>query len=146
MQDDDIMSLAPLGAVSTLRTLVIDGATLVDPEGVARLTSLQTLTATGVFDDAAPLATLINLQRLRIAQTSLADRQSDPRSDPARANLGIGTANFLYLQGNPFRVRTKPPTCRPCKRAVRRSTATANSRFVLRFLVRPEWPGRRSAG
>ncbi|HYP91310.1 MAG TPA: leucine-rich repeat domain-containing protein [Polyangiaceae bacterium] len=72
MQGDDIIDLAPLGAVGTLRTLVIDGSTVQRPEGVALLTSLESLTATGVFDDAAPLATLTLLQRLRIAGHPLA--------------------------------------------------------------------------
>jgi internalin A len=71
LQGDTIDNLGPLGAVSTLRVLSIDGATVLHPEGVAALTSLEELTATGVFDDAAPLAPLTKLKKLRIAQKPL---------------------------------------------------------------------------
>jgi internalin A len=71
MLGDTIESLGPLGAVSTLRSLNINGATLLHPEGVAAVTSLEELLATGVFDDAAPLASLTHLKKLRIAQKPL---------------------------------------------------------------------------
>lgn len=71
LQSDTVVSFGPLGAVSTLKNLSIDNATVQHPESIAAVTSLDSLLANSVFEDAAPLASLTKLQKLRIAQKPL---------------------------------------------------------------------------
>src|SRR5438552_1614668 len=71
IEHDSIKSLAPLGSVTTLRTIKFRNGQLADPSGVAELHSVEDLDATAVFSDAAPLAGLSNLKRLRIGQKPL---------------------------------------------------------------------------
>jgi Leucine-rich repeat (LRR) protein len=73
LEFDTLVDLAPLGDVKTLRTLYLRDATLQHPEGTAELTSLEDLDASGVFSDAAPLAALTKLKKLRLGRKALAN-------------------------------------------------------------------------
>lgn len=70
---DTVKDLAPLGSVSTLRSLHFRNGTLLTPTGVAALQSLEELDAPGVFSDATPLAGLSRLQKLRISNRVLSN-------------------------------------------------------------------------
>jgi hypothetical protein len=73
LEGDTLQSLAPLGSVPTLRELIVRSGTVIEPASIGAVTSLQSLDATGVFADAAPLASLTELQKLRIGHSGLAN-------------------------------------------------------------------------
>src|SRR5262249_21698264 len=66
IEHDTVKDLAPLGSVTTLRELHFRSGTLLKQNGAAQLTSVTYLDAPGVFSDAAPLAGLTQLDRLRL--------------------------------------------------------------------------------
>jgi len=72
LEGDTLQSLAPLGSVPTLREMIVRSGTVIEPASIGAVTSLQSLDATGVFADAAPLASLTELQKLRIGHSGLA--------------------------------------------------------------------------
>jgi len=73
LDGDTVINLGALGTVSTLRELLLRSAIVEDPQGIGAVTSLQRLDATDTFEDAAPIATLTELQTLRIAHPGLAN-------------------------------------------------------------------------